>query len=444
VVKTQNNQGESLAKIYAQEETKMQGYLKKRQMMKRFFSLSLMTLTLIAGMAWGASQYEAPKERRASEVLPPNLISGPHFRVRDQVMPDGYMYRFTVDSDYGTFPVTGKYGLRKLIMEIQAIAALKKVGKGQAVVEGVKDKGKETLKFGANLVATPVKTLTSVPKGVAKLFENIASGRQNPRDPQRTTVTQEVLKVSDAKRKIAYDLGVDVYSSNRVLQNELDGLARAQALGSLGLSVAMPYGSGTAVGLSTMSRTAGEVRQLLRDESPNGLRNLNERKLLAMGVDRSLVERFLRHSAFTPRHDTVIVACLEKLYGAKGRDAFIKSALQADDEDSANFFQNMAEILAAYQQSVSPIQEIVVPGVLFARAANGTVLIPFPLDYGVWGTRAERVVKNSLAGYKAAKPGKAAFELWVTGTLSPLARQQLEAQGIKVVENVDRRIAMMD
>ena len=43
--------------------------------------------------------------------------------------------------------------------------------------------------------------------------------------------------------------------------------------------------------------------------------------------------------------------------------------------------QNMAEILAAYQQTVSPIQEITAPLIILARAANGTVLIPFPLDY---------------------------------------------------------------
>jgi hypothetical protein len=49
---------------------------------------------------------------QASEVLPPNLRSGPHFKVDDQVMPDGYMLRFTVNSDFGVFPVTGKYGLR--------------------------------------------------------------------------------------------------------------------------------------------------------------------------------------------------------------------------------------------------------------------------------------------------------------------------------------------
>ena len=140
----------------------------------------------------------------------------------------------------------------------------------------------------------------------------------------------------------------------------------------------------------------------------------------------------------------MIVASLEKLSGARGREAFINFALQANDEDSANFMQNMAEILAAYQQTVSPIQEITAPGIILARAANGTVLIPFPLDYGVWTVRAERVVKNTLAGYKTPGRTPAKFELWVTGTVSPLARRQLEAQGIKVVEHVDRRIGMMD
>jgi hypothetical protein len=407
-------------------------------------TITFFTLIIFAGAALGAAKYEAPGDKRAPEVLPPNLRSGPHFKVQDRVAADGYMLRFTVNSDYGTFPVTGEYGLRKLIKEIQAIAALKKTSKGQAFVEGARGKAQETVEFGANLVAEPGRTLTSVPQGVAKLFDNLATGLQKPREPRRDTVGEQLLNVSDAKRKIAYDLGVDVYSSNRVLQNELDGLSKAQALGSLGVSAAIPYGGGTVVGLSRTSQTASEVNRLLRDESPSGLSNINERKLQAMGVDRSLTERFLNHTQLSPRHKTVIVASLEKLSGARGRDSFIKFALQANGEDSANFMQNMAEILAAYQQTVSPIQGISAPGIILARAANGTVLIPFPLDYGVWTVRAERVVKNTLAGNKTSSRSPARFELWVTGAVSPLARKQLQAQEIKVVEHVDRRIGMMD
>jgi hypothetical protein len=399
---------------------------------------------MIPLVAFAAATYETPRDKRASEVLPPNLRSGPHFKVQDRVAADGYMLRFTVNSDYGTFPVTGEYGLRKLIKEIQAIAALKKTSKGEAFVKGVSGKAQETVEFGVNLAADPGRTLASVPQGVAKLFDNIATSVQKPSEPRRDSVGQQLLQVSDAKRKLAYDLGVDVYSSNRVLQHELDGVSKAQALGSLGVSVAIPYGGGTVVGLSRMSQTAGEVNRLLRDESPSGLRNINERKLQAMGVDRGLTERFLNHTQLSPRHKTVIVASLEKLSQARGREAFINFALNAHDEDSANFIQNMAEILAAYQQMVSPIQEITAPGNILARAANGTVLIPFPLDYGVWTVKAERVVKNTLAGYKTATRSQPKFELWVTGAVSPLARRQLEAQGIKVTEHVDRRIGMMD
>jgi len=39
---------------------------------------------------------------------------------------------------------------------------------------------------------------------------------------------------------------------------------------------------------------------------------------------------------------------------------------------------------------------------------------------------------------------QAGLRLWVTGTVSPLVRQQLQAQGITVVERVDRRVGMMD
>ncbi len=69
--------------------------------------------------------------------------------------------------------------------------------------------------------------------------------------------------------------------------------------------------------------------------------------------------------------------------------------------------------------------------------------VDLPVDHGVWTERADRIISHLRANYRA--PGFAGvFELWVTGTLSPLARQQLELRGLKVVENVDKRIEIMD
>ncbi|MEC4687752.1 MAG: hypothetical protein VST64_05545 [Nitrospirota bacterium] len=82
-------------------------------------------------------------------------------------------------------------------------------------------------------------------------------------------------------------------------------------------------------------------------------------------------------------------------------------------------------------------------GLTLAQAKNGWVLIPFPLDHGVWTERPERIFRHLKANYHA--PGfTGIFELWVTGTLSPLARQQFELRGIKVVENADKRIEILN
>lgn len=401
------------------------------------------TVVLCSAPAFAAGPYETPTDRRASESLPAELRSGPHFTVQEHVQADGYMLRYTVTSEYGTFAVTGESGLRKLIREIEAIAALKRMSKGEAFAKGVGGKAQETLEFGANLVTEPGRTLASVPQGVAKLFDNLATGMQKPAEPRRDRVGEQLLNVSEAKRKLAYELGVDVYSSNRVLQRELESLSKAQALGSLGVSAAIPYGGGTVVGLSRMSQTAGEINRLLRDESPSGLRNLNERKLQAMGVDRGIAERFLNHLQLSPRHKTIMVASLEKLAGARGREAVVQFVCQAHDEDSATFMQNLTEILAAYHQTVSPLREVTAPGIILARAANGTILIPFPLDYGVWTPRADRVVTGTLAGYRTPDGQPARYEFWVTGAVSPLARRQLEARGIPVKEGMGRRLALM-
>jgi hypothetical protein len=153
-----------------------------------WLTFTLFTSMIFAGVAFGAANYEAPSDKRASEVLPANMRSGPHFRVQDRVAADGYMLRFTVNSDYGTFPVTGEYGLRKLIKEIQAIAVLKKTSKGEAFVEGVRGKAKESVEFAGNLVQKPGETLASIPEGVAKLFDNLATGLQKPREPRRNAV----------------------------------------------------------------------------------------------------------------------------------------------------------------------------------------------------------------------------------------------------------------
>src|SRR5882672_2499638 len=99
--------------------------------------MTLLLLGLWATGALAAEPYEQPREHRAAEVLPPAMVVTPNHQVQNPVVTDGYMYRFTVGSPFGTFEVTGYGALRKLLHEIGAIAALRKIKKGKAFGDAV-------------------------------------------------------------------------------------------------------------------------------------------------------------------------------------------------------------------------------------------------------------------------------------------------------------------
>jgi hypothetical protein len=388
-----------------------------------------------------APKFEVPSNVRASDILPPELISGANYRVRSTVVSYGYMHTYTVDSDFGVFEVTGDFALRKLIREIRAIAQLREVKKSQAYMDGIKKAASQPLEFGANMLTDPVDTVSGVPKGIARLFGNVKTGLTTKDSTGEDSKVEQALAVSSNKRALASRLGVDVYSSNSVLQKDLNSLAWATSLGSLTVSAALAPVGGPAVAAVSITKTAQQVSDVLKDYPPQRLREMNEQKLLAMGVPSSLTAQFLDHPSYTPTHDTVIAHSLEALSGAQGRAAFIQQALSADDEETANFFMYIAETMRGYAQKGSPIREISVYGPLvFAKAANGAVLIPLPLDYGIWTERASQRVPMAVSAFKAANPDVKKYDVWVTGTVSKLAKEGMGKLGLQVVEKVDKQV----
>jgi len=210
----------------------------------------------------------------------------------------------------------------------------------------------------------------------------------------------------------------------------LNRVGWASALGSLSVTAATAAFAGAAITTLKAMRLANQANEVLKDNPPARLRVINDEKLSGMGISKNLSERFLDHPHFTPRHKTIIVECLKALKLVGGRRDFLEFLLSAKDEVSANFFQNMAETLRGYHEAVSPLKEIKIVGALVvAEAQNRSDLIPFPLDHGVWTKRADRILRNFVSSYKHAG-GTGRLSLWVTGTLSPLARQELRKIGI--------------
>jgi len=403
-----------------------------------------LTSFLLAAGGSHAEQFEAPANRNAAEILPAELLNGPNYRVRETVTSYGYMNHWTVDSDFGVFEVTGDGALRSLIREIYAIAALKDVSKTEAFVGAVAEAAKQPFKLTAKMITDPVDTISALPKGVFRIFGNLRTGLTEKADPSEDSSIEKALFVSSWKREFAAQYGVDVYSSNTVLQKELNRVGWASAIGGLGVSAALIPFSGPAVLAFKSTRMANAVTETLKEEPPSRLRIINAEKLSAMGVSKDLAQRFLDHPAFTPHHDTIIVAALADLKDASGRDVFIEAILATQDEVSANFFTDVAQMIHGYEQTVAPIDDIsIANGMIIARAKNGRALIPFALDHGVWTERASRVIPGVKKTY-GSTGFSGGYELWVTGTVSSLARQQLESHGIEVTENVREQLGILD
>jgi len=264
------------------------------------------------------------------------------------------------------------------------------------------------------------------------------------RDPSQDSKAKEILLVGSFKRDYATRFDVDPYSSNKVLQEELDKIGKAAALGSWTASAAMMPISGPAGAVISGTSLSKSFNNVLKNEPPSRIRIINEEKLKEMGIAPDIAKSYLDDEVYTPRQDLILVDSLHRLGTATGREPYLSAAMAAVDEVEANFFVNTAQLLRGYHEKQGPITGITMVGPLtLAQTKSGAAVIPFALDHGVWTANADKVSQELKTTYRA--PGfNGTFELWVTGTLSARGKQELQARGFTVVEQVGSRFDIVD
>lgn len=377
--------------------------------------------------------YETPSTLDARAILPPDVRKGPHHTVLDEVVPFRHTYHYRIASPYGQFEAYGGEMLKIRIQEIQAIATMDEgVNHIQSVAAGATHALLSPFKFILNLVSEPKETLLAIPKGIwhmaTRSGEMAVGERGNLEDPENS----ELLGFSTVKRQVANHFGVDVYSSNRVLREKLTSLSWAGYAGDAAVRLAtLPIG-GPAGAVLTGTSFSTTVSELLRDHTPEELRHLNREKLEIMKLDDSLIEAFLQHPWYSPRHETVLVQALFEMNIVQNRKTFFKVATSARFEEEALFFQRMAEMLLSYHQNVKPLQEFVAidDRLLMGLTRDHTLIGMLPVEFLPW--RAELAESaETVATWTSAKRLKK-VELWVTGKPTPRAHRELLAKGITV------------
>ncbi len=404
--------------------------------------VAFFAVTVVAPEVSTAQTYEQPPILQASGMLPANLVQGPDFRVREEVVNDGLVNTYTIDSTFGQFTAVSTAKLRQRIGEIAALRQMETVRQSDAFQESIVESAEDTLGTVRDIVTDPVDTVSGAFSGIGKAFSRVGESMfGSQRSEAEGSRLDSFIGFSKTKREYAYDFGVDIYSDNEVLQDRLDDLARASFAGGLAYSAALslvPGAAGIAISATGMTQLTNEI---YKTAAPADLRRMNREKLDGMGVRQEAVDHFMANVKFSPREQTEFVFALEKMPATKNRELFIELAALTNNRDMAFFRQRQAAMYADYHNTVSPIDSFVAFGEFVgARTTQGNIVFIVPVDYFVWTESMANAVGavDTIIGDMPSVQGK---ELMLAGTLSPQARNELTARRWNVSDNAEGLIS---
>jgi hypothetical protein len=409
----------------------------------------LIPIACVAMLDPGHAQNTAPAafeqgvSLNSSELLPAALLQGPSYRVRNQVVTDGYMAHFEIDTDFGTFEAIGVPQAKVRIVETEAIRKLVETSKSDLFAEGLKRSVKQPIEAVKNIVTKPVESVKQAPKTVGHFFSKIGSAIErgvdkvvdSTKDNEPATSAGEVgsgignaaknaAGFDKAKLDTARQLGVDPYSDNPRLQEEMDKVTWAFFAGGLPLRIGAAVASaGIAVAATNMVGIPEDTYALTQTE----LALRDGRALKAMGVRAEDIQKFQIHRALSTTRRHRIVTALETLSKAKGRGEVIVLANACVSPQQADFLIGALAILAERQRSgVADYVALKVCGRLpCATTAAGELQVPAPVDHVTW--------TEEVAGFARRDDlGTSTKVLVHTGTLSQAASAGLVAAGWKV------------
>ena len=331
--------------------------------------------------------FETHEPAPTIDLLPADLLKSDHHEIGSEAVPDGWWYRYTVNSPFGVFEAKGEDMLRIRVHEVQALAKMEQeMSQPAAFGYGVLDTVMSPFKFLWGLMTDPRETLTGVPKGMKRVGSRISEMVTGKRGKLEDGAGQELAGFGGVKRTVAAAAGVNVYSSNTVLQDQLDRIATAGYSGGVGSRIALiPVAGPLGLALSTTSFSRA-MNEMLLEHAPEDLRRINRETLERIGVRKEVRETFLTHPWYSPRHETILVQALDEMKGVSDRSLVLQLAIKAESEEEALFVQRLVEMFASYHQTVVPLREFILidSRLLVGYTTDKALMAALPLSHIAW------------------------------------------------------------
>jgi hypothetical protein len=394
-----------------------------------------------------ADTFETPPDEEPAASLPPAQVAGEDFHLDSPVRSDGLMKHYVVDSRFGVFPAYGRGALQVRLREVAALTSIAKTSDTEVALRAVGRGLQEQVKTVATLARNPVRAVTGIPQGIGHLFggyraqgeelsEQLHRGTQHSTESgqadqplregsvQARRYAERYLGVSAAEMRWYRRLDVDPYTNNDVLRSAVKHLAKVDAAASFGARfvpvTGIPY--------------AGEVGRALNaiyNEDPAALRKRRREQLARYGLSAEEVRRFENTQLLSPTRQSVLVNAVEALNGVAGREELLRHAMTVTSEEEIEVFLRSTAVLLRCHARAPVARILAGVRVPAAQSADGRIALFAGFDALYWTAEVagyERGVEQLLPA------GELRREVWLAGSVSALARQQLEQRGWQVHE----------
>lgn len=373
-------------------------------------------------------------------------LQGRGYRIAAQTPVRDFMGHYRVESDIGTFEAVGVDELALRVSELPAARRLLAMEKSDTFGKAMADGAKAASDAVVQVVTQPVETLTALPSGLGRTLlaagrraRNVATSigdatRRDDRSASRPSgrrdeaeavydFAKELAGVNKARRAIAKDLGIDPYTRNPLVGEKLTSLAWAAVAGGVSLDLALsaiPDAARDTIG------TAGQLKALAWESPPADIRYQLEQRLSRRGHEGFAAREMLRNPAFSPTDQIAFVQALERINVASGERDVLALATTLPDPHHARFLIQQLQTLADSnaQQPLSAYG--VADGLVRGKHRDGSLQVPIPVDHLSWTPP----LASALA--TPTWSGESHGVLKVRGSVSPMARQRLQAAGWRV------------
>lgn len=377
-----------------------------------------------------------------SEKLPKD---GEFYHIHPTVSVAGYSYFFDVDGIDMDYEVGSSINLVKLVHELGVIEELKRKHKGKEFAEGVAEGVKGIGTGVVNLVTAPGQSFREVGNKLRRTGRSIertvtSEGKvgEDARGHDRSLLGSG--PAGQARRALAHQFGVDVYTSNPVLQKLLTDLSHAQTAGTL-TTWMIPFVISAFGYFNPMAGDeATELR--IRDNDPHELRRLIGLELEpVLQMDREdkfqPLNKMLMNPNYSPRDLAYIGMSLMQMQRVKMLPRVVGELAGVSSPEEADMMALSMRLFGLLNRNIQPLVGFAKYKALLAGlGADGIIYVMYPGDIlGPWDTvnrSFDKLLQDKV------KRGMNGIEVWVLGDVQPDLVADLEQKGGLVRQHILR------